>query len=92
MLAVPTVTPFAPITAILLAHWIPAPKSVEQKDAVAGVIIIVVPTPAEADIAECVPIVAVIISVIAAVRIAGVGIVIIAITGEAEANIIHASR
>jgi hypothetical protein len=92
MLAIPTMSPFAPIAAILLAHRIPAPKGVEEKDAMAGIIIIVIPTAAKADVAERLSIVAVIISIIAAIRIAAIRIVIIAVAGEAEADIIDAAR
>ena len=58
----------------------------------AGIIIIVIPTAAKADVAERLSIVAVIISIIAAIRIAAIRIVIIAVAGEAEADIIDASR
>lgn len=84
--------PFAPITAILLAHGIAAPECVEQKDALAGVVIIVVPTAAKADAAERLSIVAVIICVIAAIGVARVVVFVISIAGEAEADIIHAPR
>jgi len=84
-------TPFAPIAAILLAHRITASEGVEQKDAVAGIIIIVVPTAAKADVAERLPIVAVVICIITAVRIATISVVIIAVAGKAEADVIHAA-
>jgi hypothetical protein len=81
MLTIPIVPPLAPIAAILLAHRVPAPEGIEQKDAMARIIIIVVPAAAKADVAERVAIVAVIICVVAAIRIAGIGIVIIAVAG-----------
>jgi hypothetical protein len=40
----------APIAAILLAHRVPTSEGVEQKDAVARIIMIVVPTAAKADV------------------------------------------
>jgi hypothetical protein len=92
MLAKPTMPPLAPIAAILLAHRITASKGVEQKDAVTGIIIIVIPTAAKADVAECLAVVAVIICFVAAIRVAAVRVVIIAVAGEAEADIIDASR
>jgi hypothetical protein len=91
MLAIPTMPPLAPIAAILLAHGIPASKDVEQKDAVAGIVIIVVPAAAKTDVAERLSIIAVIISVIAGIRVTAIRVVIIAVAGEAEADIIHAA-
>jgi hypothetical protein len=89
MLTIPTMTPLTPIAAILLAHRIPASKRVEQKDTVAGITIIVVPTAAKADVTERLPIVAVIICVIAAVRIAAIIVVMVTLADKAEADIIH---
>jgi hypothetical protein len=89
MLTIPILPPLAPIAAILLAHGVTASEGVEQKDAVAGIIIIVVPTTAKADVAERLSIVAIIICVIAAVGIATISVIIIAVAGEAEADIIH---
>ena len=91
MLAIPVVSPFTPIATILLAHRITAPKSVEQKYAVTWIIIIVVPAAAKADVAERLAIVAIIICVIAAVRIATIIVFIIAVAGKAGADIVDTS-
>jgi hypothetical protein len=90
--AIPVMPQLAPIAAILLAHWIAAPEGIEQKDTVAGIIIIVVPAAAKADVAERLAIVAVIICVIAAIRIAAIIVVVIAVAGESKADIIDAAR
>jgi hypothetical protein len=92
LLAVPIMTPFAPIAPILLAHRITAARIVEQKDAVAGIIIVPKPTTGEADVAEGLPIITLIIGVVTAGGVAAIFVVIVAVAGVAQADIIDASR
>jgi hypothetical protein len=92
VLAIPIMPPFAPIAPILLAHRIAAAHLVEQKDTVAGIIIVAKPATGKADFAEGVPIITLVIGVVTAGGVAAIFVVIIAVAGVAQADIVDASR
>jgi hypothetical protein len=91
VLTVPIMAPFAPIASILLAHLITAAHIIKQKDAVAGIIIVAKPTTGKADVAEGVPIVTLIIGVVTAGGVAAIFVVIVAVAGVSQADIVDAS-
>ena len=92
VLAIPIMPPFAPIAPVLLAHRIAAAHVVEQKDTAAGIVIVAKPATGKADFAEGVPIITLVIGVVTAGGVAAIFVVIVAVAGVAQADIIDASR
>lgn len=91
ILPVPAVTPFAPVTAVIVMHIVATTIIVEQEEAVAWIPVILVPPPAITDIRKAVATVAIIIAVECAVWVAFIKATAITIAGIAKPEIVRAA-
>ncbi len=96
MFAIPFVTTSGPIAAVAVVHIVPPTTSIEDVEAIAGIPIILIPAAAIAYVVETTAIVAVIIAIEGAVRIAAIAVIIIAVAiviiTKADTGIIVAGR
>lgn len=82
---------FAPIPAVMVAHWMPPSVIIEKIIAVARIPITVIPATAIAYVVETAAIVAVIINVVTAIGVAAI-IVVITVAGIAQTDVVNAAR